>query len=75
MTIYDLMLAQSHGQRQPVYIVTIERKIVRRIRLSARSVAAARAEIEAYGEQEAWSDYPCAEETNSTRIVSTKRTR
>lgn len=60
------------GPTLPEYVVEIEQKIVRRVRVSARSAAAARAQIEAYGNQEAWSDFPCADETSNTRIVSTK---
>jgi hypothetical protein len=56
------------------FLVTIERKITRRIRVSAASAAAARAEIEAYGEQEAWSDYSDMQEVDVFRLTSVKKT-
>jgi len=52
------------------FIVTIERRITRHLRVSAPSMAAARAEVENYGRLEAWSDYPQTEGEDITRIVS-----
>lgn len=75
MTDFDRILAKAGKITGQECIVTVERKITRRLRLNAQSAAAARVEIEAYGDQEAWSDYPCADETDSFRIVSAKMVR
>jgi hypothetical protein len=55
------------------FIVSIERRIIHEVRVTADSPAKARAEVIGYGEQEAWSDYPCAQESEVIRITGVKR--
>jgi len=55
------------------FIVVVERKIVRYLRVSAKNAAAARVQIMGYGEMEAWSDYTCVEDIEKVRIVTVKR--
>jgi hypothetical protein len=49
-------------------IVAIERTITRFVEVDADSPSAAKAEIVAYGDQEAWSDYPCRQETEKMHV-------
>lgn len=52
------------------FLVTIERKITRVIKVPARSLKAARQEIEAYGPDVAWSDYQDVDGgSDTTRIT------
>ena len=54
------------------YEIAIERRIIRRVRVTATRRALAELEIADYGILEAWSDYECIEETDTVKIVSSK---
>lgn len=58
------------------FIVVIERKITRSVRVTASSRVAARAAVDDYGIDLAWVDFPHNEsaESNTVRIVKVERT-
>lgn len=60
---------------QSEFLVVIERKITRTVRVTASSRVAARVAVDEYGMDLAWVDFPHNEsvESNTVRIVKVER--